>query len=158
MVVGCGSNTASNTPTTTPVSTQAPANATDLDVLNFALNLEYLEASFYLLASTGTGIPSANQGTSPGKVTGGAKVIFTPAQAVLQEYAAEIAQEELNHVIFLRAAITEFGGTPVDMPEHRLLDVVPGTGWSCRASAAPSIHLPIPCRSWWVHSYLRMWA
>jgi hypothetical protein len=116
MVVGCGSNTASNTPTTTPVSTTPPANATDLDVLNFALNLEYLEASFYLLASTGSGIPAANQGVKPGTVTGGSAVPFTPQQSVLQAYAAEIAQEELNHVIFLRAAITEFGGTPVDMP------------------------------------------
>ncbi len=116
MVVGCGSNTASNNPTTTPVTTGAPTAQVDLDVLNFALNLEYLEASFYLLAATGSGIPAASQGTSPGTVTGGSQVMFTSDQAVLAEYANEIAQDELNHVNYLRGAIASLGGTPVDMP------------------------------------------
>ncbi len=115
VVVGCGSNS-----TTTPVTTAAPATtststATDNDILNFALNLEYLEAEFYLRAATGSGIPSSYTGSNPGAVTGGTQVSFA-GQTVLQEYANEIAQEELNHVIFLRAAITSNGGTPVDRP------------------------------------------
>jgi hypothetical protein len=84
---------------------------TDADILNFALNLEYLEASYYLYAATGSGVPLADQGTNPGQVAGGAKVPF--ATSIQQEYANEIAQDELNHVRFLRNAL---GTAAVSMP------------------------------------------
>ena len=116
VVVGCGSSSTTTPVTTAPVTTTTAAGVTDNDILNFALNLEYLEAEFYLRAATGSGIPSANVGSNPGAVTGGTQVSFA-GQTVLQEYANEIAQEELNHVIYLRSAITSNGGTPVDRPE-----------------------------------------
>jgi hypothetical protein len=110
VIVGCGN---SNVPTVTPTPTNpVPPTYTDTDILNFALNLEYLEAEFYLRAATGAGIPSQYIGTNPGAVTGGTQVSFT-GQPVLQEYANEIAQEELNHVIFLRSAL---GSAAVDRP------------------------------------------
>jgi hypothetical protein len=106
-LVGCGGDSTPATTTTPPVVT----TITDVDILNFALNLEYLEAEFYLRAATGTGLATAD---GAGTVTGGTKVTF--ASSVLQAYAVEIAQNELNHVRAIRATITSLGGTPVSAP------------------------------------------
>src|SRR5687767_5497037 len=78
---------------------------TDTDVLNFALNLEYLEAEFYSYAVSGTGIDATLTGGvgTAGATTGGARVTFSDANVAA--IAAEIAQDELNHVRFLRNAL-----------------------------------------------------
>jgi hypothetical protein len=78
---------------------------TDADVLNFALNLEYLEAQFYSFAALGVGLPASSlTGTgTAGAVVGGRQVVFT--DPVVREYAREIAADEIAHVNFLRAAI-----------------------------------------------------
>lgn len=97
-VAGCSNSG----PATTPVApTVTPF--TDADYLNFALNLEYLEAEFYLRAATGTGLSAADTGNANSKTTGGAQVPgLTPVQTM---YINEIAQNELDHVRFLRAAL-----------------------------------------------------
>ena len=74
-------------------------------VLNFALNLEYLEAEFYSHAVFGKGLSSADvsgKGTLGG-VTGGRAVHFK-SQAV-RAFANEIARDEIAHVRFLRSAL-----------------------------------------------------
>ena len=78
---------------------------TDFDILNFALNLEYLEAQFYSFAVFNQGLPSdllSGTGTR-GEATGGRAVNFT--DPIVRQYAVEIAQDELAHVRFLRTAL-----------------------------------------------------
>ncbi|MEO8220879.1 MAG: ferritin-like domain-containing protein [Specibacter sp.] len=78
----------------------------DSAILNFALNLEYLEAEFYLRAVTGMGLADSltNGRGKKGGVTGGSKVPFTPG-SLIQKYAIEIAADEEAHVRFLRSAL-----------------------------------------------------
>ena len=78
---------------------------TDADILNFALNLEYIEAEFYLRSVTGSGLSNSDiTGTGTlGSVNGGTLVPFTTNLYV--QYAQNIAVDELNHVRFLRSAL-----------------------------------------------------
>jgi len=88
-------------------SAQAQAAPTDLDILNLALNLEYLEAQFYAFAANGVGLPdnllTGTVGTR-GNVTGGRKAVLT--DPIVIQYAREIAEDERAHVVSLRAALT----------------------------------------------------
>ncbi|HEU4961807.1 MAG TPA: ferritin-like domain-containing protein [Sphingomonas sp.] len=114
-------------------SSGATAQAvSDADVLNFALNLEYLEASFYSYATTGAGLP-ANMvdGTgTQGNVTGGRAVAFT--DAAVRSHANEIAADERAHVMFLRTAL---GSSRAAMPAIDI-GTDPGGAFSTAARAA----------------------
>ncbi|MFD5213335.1 ferritin-like domain-containing protein [Microbacterium sp. NPDC058345] len=83
------------------------AGPSDGSILNFALNLEYLEAEFYLRAATGEGLPSDMIGGTGvyGEVTGGRKVNFE--STLVRNIAREIASDEKQHVAFLRSALGE---------------------------------------------------
>ncbi len=85
------------------------ATALDLDVLNFALNLEYLEAEFYSFAVSGVGIGGKTDTTGVG--ASGATIVKAgnlqvPFEStIVADYAAEIAADELNHVKYLHSAL-----------------------------------------------------
>lgn len=97
-----------------PVGAAPPPPATptaigDPEILNFALNLEYLEAEFYSYAVFGTGLTAAQRtgGGLPGTTIPGRKVTFT--DPVVAQYALEIAQDEIAHVDFLRTSLGAAG-------------------------------------------------
>ena len=121
--------TATPTPTPTPVYT-------DPDILNFALNLEYLEAQYYAYATTGAGLPAnllTGTGTA-GVVRGGAQVPFS--DPVIARYAREIAADELAHVTYLRNAL----GSTVAVAQPVIdISVGPNSAFSAAAVAAKLI-------------------
>lgn len=77
----------------------------DASILNFALNLEYLEAEFYARGATGQGLPDDMVGGvgTPGQVSGGHQVDFQ--SPLIKNIAREIAMDERAHVAFLRDAL-----------------------------------------------------
>lgn len=108
-------------------SSSIAAAVPESDVLNFALNLEYLEAEFYQIAVTGSRLGASDTGIASGATTGGSKVTFSDAN--LANIAAEIAADELAHVRFLRSAL---GGVAVPKPAINL-DAL-GIGFSSDSS------------------------
>ncbi len=113
----------------TPFVSQALAasSAGDLEILNFALTLEYLESDFYNVKGRTVGL------------SGQAK-----------SYATLFGEEEQDHVQALTTVIKQLGGTPVKKPTFAfpvtsqssflaLASVLENTGVGAYNGAAPSL-------------------
>ena len=135
----------------------APTSFTDNDILNFALNLEYLEANFYYMAAFGCTIDAPNaaakaagapatgyaltgvlgNGAAPNTTTGvvatttgATRVPFTTIQVA--SYAVETAIEEGKHVGLLRSAL---GSLVAAQPT---IDVSPGGAFTALGPSTPT--------------------
>jgi hypothetical protein len=114
---------------TQPRSVEAAMAVSDIDILNFALNLEYLEAEFYSVATYGAtlekrGILSASEVSGP--TTGGQLVQNFGDWATM---ATALREDETKHVLYLRKAL---GSRAVKKPAINLNAL--GYGFSSVAS------------------------
>lgn len=96
-VVGVGSTLVASTRHERKAFADATAN--DLEILNYALTLEYLEADFY------------TQGVKGGALKGNTLALITP-----------IRDHEQDHVSVLTATVKDLGGKPAAKPEFEYPD------------------------------------
>ena len=114
-VAGAGATAASML-----LSKQASAKTDDVDIANFALTLEYLEADFYAMALD-------------------ADVLSGDVLGVVEN----LADHEAQHVTALTDLLDSVGATPVEKPTFTF----PTDAFSSQASIpeAQEIHRPHPC-------------
>ncbi len=103
------------------------AEFADTDILNFALNLEYLEGEYYSYAAYGKsltemGVDITGTGTTgstiapTGTGSNGGVAFSSP---IVQQFATEIAQDEIAHIKFLKA---QLGSAAIAKPAIDLSD------------------------------------
>lgn len=99
----------------------AATTPSDADILNFALNLEYVDSELFTYATSGMtiaqmGVPINGTGNT-GPTTDGLQVNFGGYPSYIQNAMLQLAQDERNHVVTLRNALTNvLGVTPIAKP------------------------------------------
>lgn len=102
-----------------------PATPSPIDVVQFALNLEYLEAEFYSIATTGQkleqrGYDLSGTGNSGPTTTSYGAVNFANNFVLTGAVAQDLAADEIAHVQVLRNALLANGVTPIAKPAINL--------------------------------------
>jgi hypothetical protein len=107
MVLGAGAALAG----TQKLSPALAQDISDEDIFRFALNLEYMEAEYYLRGTTGNGISAEDAGSGASEVIGGHQVPFE--HEPIRMFGEELAANELAHVRYYRKTL---GSDAVDRP------------------------------------------
>ena len=137
-------------------STEAKAQATltDADYLNFALNLEYLEAQFYTLADTGQTIDQVGIGIGAGtSATGGEQSLSSPAAYPVARFLSRFPQSLHTRRRLPPRSASMLRSCAARWVQRRELNPISiSTTVSMRqrprqALGLPSIHLPVMWRS-----------
>jgi hypothetical protein len=110
---------------------QSPSSVTDTGILNFALNLEYLEAEFYAMATYGAtlvelGVLTAAETTGP---TTGGNMVPDFGSSPWAYLATGLRENEISHVQYLRSTL---GSAAVKKPTINLAAL--GYGFSSVSS------------------------
>ena len=121
-------------------SAHAASTVNPIDVVQFALGLEYLEAEFYTIATTGMtlqqyGVDTSGSGRSGPTLTQYGKVDFSDNTILTEAAVLDIAADERAHVKLLRSALASYSVTPVAKPTINL-DVLQARGASLGNMAA----------------------
>ena len=110
LIAACGgddeddSSSSSTTTTDDSMGAKPAASKGDIEIVNYALTLEYLEAEFYA------------QVIASGEVT----------DKKIAELAKSIGQNEQEHVDALKATVEKLGGTPATKPKTKFEAVISG--------------------------------
>ena len=91
---------------------QTASGPSNIDVLNFALNLEYLECNLYLAVSGGGTLTAAEGAGAP--IMGLPNPLNLDPQTMAT--AQNLAADERRHIDTLRVAIAGLGGVPINQP------------------------------------------
>ena len=106
LIAACGSDDeeSASTTSTTDKASKPSGSKGDIEIVNYALTLEYLEAEFYA------------QVIASGEVT----------DKKIAELAKSIGQNEQEHVDALKATVEKLGGKPAPKPQTKFEDVIAG--------------------------------
>ena len=107
-------------------------NLSDADILNFPLNLEYLETEYYLRGTMGVTLDEVMRTSMGAPVRGGRKVAFS--SPVREGLLKNIAGNELAHVRFVSDTVARLGGRPIARPA---IDFEAGFAGVARAAGLP---------------------
>ena len=120
---------------TNPTAVEA-AGPTQIDVLNFALNIEYLEATYYSYVTQGADLPAAITTGSGPIYNFPAKITFPTQQ--ITDLMNELYFDEIGHVQALRSVL---GSSAIARPTLDLSGANKTSGGSATVTAANAIAL-----------------
>ncbi len=98
-----------------------PLNTSDINILNYLLNLEYLTAQFYTRATTGQNIQSQGVAVTGRDTMGSVTIKANPqvpfVTSAIEQYANQIAADERSHVQLIRGLL---GNRAIAQPNMNL--------------------------------------